>query len=204
MINENFVIIGALLSLIGSLDYVVGTIRGKTQPNRATWFLWAFAPLIAVTAMLNGGVKWQGVLMTFMVGFGPLLVFLSSFVNKKSVWKLTKFDYICGALSVLGLVGWSIAKDGDVAIFFSISADALALLPTLVKSWKSPESERWLVFLLASINAIITLLTIKVWDFTHIGFPIYILIVCLALFFIIRFRLGPLIIGKMKQKQATI
>lgn len=190
MINENFVIVGAILSLIGSLDYVVGTIKGKTQPNRATWFLWALAPLIAVGAMLSEGVSWQGVLMTFMVGFGPLLVFLSSFVNKKSVWKLTWFDYLCGILSIIGIIGWLIAKDAKVALIFSIAADALALLPTLVKSWKSPKSERSLVFLLASLNAIITLLTITVWDFTHVGFPIYILIACFGLFVIIRFQLG--------------
>ena len=39
-------------------------------------------------------------LLTFTVGFGPLVVFAASFVNPKSVWKLGRLDYTCGALSV--------------------------------------------------------------------------------------------------------
>lgn len=196
MIDPNFVILGALLSLIGSLNYVINTIKGNTKPNRATWFLWALAPLIATGAMLSEGVTWQGTLMTFMVGFGPLLVFISSFVNKKSIWKLKPFDYICGSLSVVGTIFWFVTRTGEVAIFFSIIADTLALLPTLVKAWRHPETESWLVFLFASINSLITLLTIKNWDLTHAGFPIYIFISCTVLFIVIRFGIGPKIVHR--------
>jgi len=191
MINENFVFLGALLSLIGSLNYVWNTLRGKTKPNRVTWFLWALAPMIAFTAMINQGVSFQGALMTFMVGFGPLMIFIASFVNKKSVWKITKFDMICGALSILGIIAWLLTQTGNVAIFFSIVADGLAVLPTLVKSFNEPETESSLVFLNAAISAVITLLTVTIWDFQHIAFPIYIFIVCFLLFILIQFRLGP-------------
>jgi hypothetical protein len=191
MINENFIYLGAGLSLVGSIDYVVDTVKGKTKPNRVTWFLWALAPLIAFAAMLDEGLSVRTALMTFMVGFGPLLVFVSSFVNKKSVWKFTRFDIICGVLSLIGLAAWLLTRTGDAAIFFSIAADGLALLPTLVKSFNEPETESYLVFLLGSVNAGITLLATRVWDFTHVGFPIYIFVVCVILFVLIRFEIGP-------------
>lgn len=198
MINENFIFVGAALNLIGSTSYVIDTIRGKTKPNRITWFLWALAPMIAFGAMVGQGVSVVGGLMTFMVGFGPLLVFVSSFVNRKSVWKITRFDIICGSLSLVGLGLWFVTRTGDIAIAFSIMADGLAALPTLVKAFKEPETESYLVFLLGTISALITLLAAKAWDFTHIGFPLYIFIVCLVAFILIRFKVGAIVTHKLR------
>jgi len=190
MINENFVIVGAILNIIGSGNYAYNTIKGRTKPNRVTWFLWALAPLIAFSAMLGEGVGLSS-LMTFMVGFGPLIVFISSFVNKKSEWKLTRFDMVCGGLSLVGLGLWAATNNPNLAILFSIMADGLALLPTLVKAYKEPETESWLIFMNGALSAAITMLTIKDWSFTSAAFPIYIFTVCVVLFALIRFRLGP-------------
>lgn len=193
MIDTNWIYLGALLNLIGSTTYVVHTLQGKTKPNRVTWFLWALAPLIAYGAMLGEGVSPVDGLMTFMVGFGPLMIFAASFVNKKSVWKISRFDIICGSLSLLGIVLWFIFREGWFAILFSILADGLALLPTLVKAWREPESESYLVFFNGALSAAITLLAIKTYDFEHVGFPIYIFIVCALLALIIKFKLGKLL-----------
>lgn len=198
MIHENFIYLGAVLNLIGSTSYVIDTLRGKTKPNRVTWFLWALAPMIAFGAMLGEGVSITGGLMTFMVGFGPLLVLLASFVNKKSVWKITRFDIICGTLSLVGIGLWLLTRTGEVAIVFTILADGLAALPTLVKAFKEPETESYLIFLLGAVSASITLLAAKVWDLNHVGFPLYIFIVCALAFVLIKFKIGPPIIRALK------
>jgi hypothetical protein len=187
MLNSHFVLLGFVLNMIGSLSYVVDTLKGKTRPNRVTWFMWALAPLIAFSAEISNGVGIQA-LQTFAVGFGPLLVLLASFVNTKAVWQLTGFDIICGGLSILGLLLWLITRHSDTAILFSILADAFAAIPTIRKSWQDPASESSLVFLLAAINAIITLLTIKHFTFANSAFAAYILAICILLFSLIRFR----------------
>jgi hypothetical protein len=189
MLDSKFVIFGAMLNLVGSTSYLVATIKGKTKPNRVTWFLWALAPLIAFSAEIKEGVGLQS-LMTFMVGFGPLLIFVGSFINRKSVWRLSLFDYVCGGLSLLGLVLWLLTRQGNIAIIFSIAADGLAAVPTLAKSFTEPESESSYVFGLGATSAAITLLTIDNWNFAHYGFPLYILIICLILFGLIQFKLG--------------
>ena len=189
MLHPNFVILGAVIGFLGGLSYLISTIRGETKPNRLTWFLWAIAPFIAFAAEIKEGVGIQS-LMTFMVGFTPLLIFLASFVNKKSVWKLGRFDFICGVLSLTGLFLWYITKNGNFAILFGISADGLAAAPTLVKSYSFPETENYHVYLTAAISAAITLLTIDIWNFAHFGFPLYILILCTIFVFIIKFRAG--------------
>lgn len=189
MLDPKFVIIGAVLNLIGSIGYVIDTLKGKVKPNRVSFALWAFAPLIAFGAQINQGVGLQS-LMTFMVGFGPLLVFVASFANKKAVWQLTRFDYICGGLSLIGLALWLITQEGNIAILFAIMADGLAAIPTVVKSYQAPETENGWLFLLGAISAGITLLTIDDWTFAHWAFPVYILLICLLIFSLVQFKLG--------------
>lgn len=188
MLNENFVFLGVLISVIGASSYLIDTIKGKVKPNRVSFFLWALAPLIAFAAEIKQGVGIQS-LMTFIVGFNPLLIFFASFVNKKAEWKLGSFDFICGGLSLIGLSLWYITADANLAIIFAVFADGLASLPTIVKSYNFPETERGWIYLTATINAAITLLTIKIWDFAHYGFPLNIFIVATIIFILVQFKL---------------
>lgn len=188
VIDEKFVLLGALLSAMGSLSYLRDTITGKAQPNRVTWLLWAIVPFIALSAQLNENVGAVAI-VTFMAGFSPLLIFLASFTHRNK-WKVTKLDLTCGALSVTGIVLWQLTGDGVAAIAFSILADGLAAVPTIVKAYRHPETENWHVFALAMINAIIALLTVRTWDFTHYGFAAYVLVHCAILVILIAGKPG--------------
>lgn len=197
MIDERFVLLAALINFIGTLSYLTATIKGQTKPNKVTWFLWALAPLIAFSAQMQEGVGLPA-LMTFMVGFSPLLIFLASFINKSSVWKITKFDILCGTFSLLGLFFWILTQTSTIAILFSILADAFAGIPTIVKAYKNPETENATVFLLAGTGSLITLLTIKTWTFAYFGFPVYIFLICTILFGLIHFKLGKVLAKILK------
>ena len=189
MINQNFVIVGAIIAAIGSLSYLIDTVKGRVKPNRISFLLWSLAPLIAFFAEIKQGVGIQA-LMTFIVGILPLTIFIASFVNKKAVWNLTGFDLICGALSIIGLVFWYITKSGNIAIIFSIVADALAAVPTVVKSFNYPETESAWPYFASTISAILTLLTVTVWNVANIAFPLYIVLITLLIFSLVQFKLG--------------
>lgn len=189
MINEKFVLFGAFLNIIGSGTYAWNTLQGRTKPNRVTWFLWALAPLIAFAAQLGEGVVWQA-LMTFMVGFGPLLIFIASFMNKKAFWDITKLDVACGIISIFALVLWFATGTGTVAIVFSILADLIAGIPTLIKAFNQPETEHHSVFRNGALSAAITLLTLKTWTVASAAFAMYIFVICAVLYVLIRFKIG--------------
>jgi hypothetical protein len=189
MINQNFVIVGAIIAAVGSLSYLIDTLKGRVKPNRVSFLLWSLAPLIAFFAEVKQGVGIQA-LMTFIVGFLPLTIFIASFVNKKAVWNLTGFDLTCGALSIIGLVLWFITKSGNIAIIFSILADGLAAMPTIVKSFNYPETESAWPYFTSTISAILTLLTVKVWNIANIAFPLYIVLITLVIFSLVQFKLG--------------
>jgi hypothetical protein len=189
MISDKFVILGVLLQLWGCWVYALDTIKGKTKPNRVTWFLWFLAPTVAFAAEINKGVGLLSI-MTLSVGLGPLIVLIASFANRKSYWELHWTDYLCGLLSILGLVLWLIYREGNIAIVLNILADLSAAAPTLVKSFRHPETESVEAYWVAIVNAGITLLAIKNWNVAHYGFPVYIFLVNIAFVAFIKYKVG--------------
>jgi hypothetical protein len=192
MINQNFVIVGAIISTVGGLSYLIDTLKGNVKPNKVSYLVWSIAPLIAFFAEMKQGVGLQS-LMTLTVVFLPFAVFVASFVNKNAEWKLTYFDVTCGALSLVGLVLWYITKSGNIAIFLSILADFLAAVPTIVKAFNYPETESAWPYFTATISAALTLLTIQMWNFATYAFPVYILLVTLVISSLVQFKLGKVL-----------
>lgn len=191
MINENWIFLGALLSLVGGLSYVRDILRGKARPNLVTWYIFALAPMIAFASMISQGVGFRQSLLTFMVGFNPLLIALTgTFFTKHPKWKITRFDLSCGALSLVGLALWGITREGNLAIVFSLAADILAFLPTIVKAYRYPDTESPWLFMYGLVNSVIAMLIITTWDFAHAAFPVYIFAACVTAIVLIYFRLG--------------
>jgi len=190
---EYLVFLGFVVQQFGLFAYLRDTLRGKTQPNRIAFFLWALVPMIGVAAALSEGVTFAA-LPVFAAGFGPLLVFLASFVNKKAYWKISRFDWACGALSVLAVILWQMTNNPDLAIAFAVLADFSAALPVIKKCWTHPHSETSIFYLTAVFNQSTAFLAMKDFSFTEVAFPLYLLSICVAFYAIItiRKRITPL------------
>jgi hypothetical protein len=189
MLSPYFVIVGTLIGAVGSIAYLIATFKGEVKPNRVSFLLWGIAPLIAFAAMKEKGVGLES-LMTLSVGVFPLLIFFASFFNKKAEWKLSRFDYLCGFLSVLGLILWRLTREGNVAIVFSIVADGLAAVPTVVKAYQYPETEVAWPWIMTSIGVVITLLTLTQITLANSAFNIYILAVNTTIFALVYTKIG--------------
>jgi hypothetical protein len=190
VINVNWVYLGAAIGVLGTSVYLRDTLRGTTKPNRVTWLLWAVAPLLAAAVEWDEGVGLRA-LPTFVVGFMPLLVFIGSFHNPAAVWKIRRFDYACGVMSVVGTVVWLVTRNGILAISAAIAADFLAGIPTLMKSWTHPETETVYSYVGAVLSMAIVLLTIDHWTFDVAAFPIFIVCVASVEVFLVGFEPGP-------------
>lgn len=189
MLPEFFVIIGTLIGAAGSVAYLIDTLKGKVKPNRVSFLLWSLAPIIAFFAQIQQGVGLES-MMTLSTGVLPLTVFCASFFNKQSVWKLTRFDLPCGALSLVGLALWQITRVGNIAILFSIIADGFAAIPTLIKAYRYPDTEIAWPWMASVVGVILTLLTLSSITFANSGFIIYILVLDAIIFALVQFRPG--------------
>jgi len=184
------------LQLLGELVYVRNTLHGRSQPNRISFFLWVLNPAVAIAAGLSVGETWS-LLPIFMVGFGPFLILLASFWNEKAYWKLGRFDYLSGFLSLLALGLWVLTKEPALAVLFAILADFFASVPTLVKGWKYPESETGISYALSFLNASVGVALLQSFDFANSGFLIFTVLINFLLAFSI-YKINPL--PKMREE----
>lgn len=190
------VLIGAFVGSIGVYVYAKETILGKTKPNKITWLMWSVAPLIATAAALSDGVRWA-VLPVFVSGFGPFVIFISSFVNPKAYWKLETFDYICGACSVLALILWGITKEPLIAIIFAIVSDGFAAIPTIIKCWRHPETESVEAYMAGLFAVLTSFFALKRFDMSELAFPVY-------LFFANSLLITAVYIGRFRSLRKSI
>jgi hypothetical protein len=172
--HTTLAIAGAVANFIGGLSYVRAILKGQAAPNRVTWLLWAFVPLIAGAAQLRSGVG-ISTLVVMSVGASPACVVLASFIAGTGSWKLGPFDYICGACALAALALWAVSGDPITAIVFSILGDAAAALPTVRKAWLAPETEDRPAYLLALLVMLLGILSVQETTFAAYAFNAYLL-----------------------------
>jgi len=170
------VILSAGVSLLGGSAYIRDTLGGKSKPNRVSWSLWALTPLIGTAAALAAHADVWVTIRIFLAGFIPLLVFVASFINRQSYWKLTVFDAICGACALLALIIWGIADSPRMAILLAAIGDGFATLPTIRKAWAHPDTETGITYFTSFIAVLLVLPSIPVWNIENSAFQIYLLI----------------------------
>ncbi len=175
MLPEYCTTIGAIIGSLGGLYYVYETIAGRAQPNRISWLLWGIFPMIIFAAQRAQGVA--GISWTsFAAGFTPLLIVAASFFNKKAYWKSEPRDHFLMAAAILGMILWAITDRPNLAILFSLVADMLAGLPTVIKSYRHPHSESWVAYAVSALGFGISLLSVQTHTFEHTAFAAYLCI----------------------------
>ena len=185
MIPEKFIYIGISISLIGIFFYIKDIISGDTKPNRVSWFFWMLAPFVGAYLQFKAGAG-LSVLAILISGIGPLLVLIASFIwNKNSYWKITVFDILCGLFALVALVIYIFTNKFAISIAFAILSDLLAGIPTLIKSWKFPETETGFEYICSVLNALIGISVIKNWSFSIYSFGVYLVIFNLTIVYFV-------------------
>jgi hypothetical protein len=170
---HGLVILSVVIAFMGAYAYIRDTLRGNTQPNRVTWFMWALAPLIGAAAAWDSGADGLALVRVFLAGLMPLLVFLASFVNAQSYWKLNKFDLACGAMSLAALLVWGAADSPRLAILLAVVGDGFAGIPTLRKAWQFPETETGQMYIASFLSSILVMPSIPEWNIENAAFTLY-------------------------------
>ena len=175
MLPESCAIIGAIIGSLGGFYYLFETIVGRAQPNRITWLLWGLFPMVifaAQRAQNVEGLSWA----SFVAGFTPLLIVLASFFNKKAYWKSAPRDYGLMAAAIIGLILWALTHNPNLALLFSLLADMLASVPTLIKSYQHPRSESWIAYAISTFGFGMSLLSVQTYNFENTTFVAYVFI----------------------------
>lgn len=175
------VVLSVCISITGSIAYIRDTIKGTTKPNKVSYFVWALAPLLGTGAALDAGADFWATVRVFISGLVPFATLMVSFFNPQSYWKLSIFDWLCGAFALIALGFWLLAGSPVIAVLLLAIADGFALIPTLIKTWRYPETETGYAFVAGLIAVLLVLPSIPVWNIENSAFQIYLLIANIAL-----------------------
>lgn len=122
MIPEYFAFVSLAIISIGSLSYLLLTIRGAVQPNIVSFLLFGLLPLIVFLAQADEGaglVRW----ITFGMSILPFMIVVAALFNPAAYWKLETYDYMLGALALLSIGLWYLTGEALVALVLALVAD---------------------------------------------------------------------------------
>jgi hypothetical protein len=162
--------LAGVISLLGFLPYIAEIVRGKTRPNRVTWWIWtAVGAVLCVSYYASGARHTVWVPVSYVLG--PLVTALLSL--KYGEGGADRFDRACLGASLLSLVAWWLARSPLMVLLVNIGIDALGALPTLRKTYYAPAEESlrsWSIFLLADV---VNLCALGSWSVATALYPLY-------------------------------
>ena len=181
-----FGIASGALSVFAFLPYILDTIARRTEPQRASWLIWAVLGSIAFMSQVFEGA-------TSSLWFAGVQVASTIIILVLSIWVgtgkfLGKSDYMILVAASIGLLLWYFTDNAAYALAITISISLLGGMATIVKAYRDPESETlitWVVSLVASVCAI---LSVGVVDPTLLAYPLYLFTLYLG--FIVAIVLG--------------
>ncbi len=182
MIIQNILYVAVLINLIATFYYCKDIFNGHTKPNLISWFFWALVPLIGVFFQIKAGAG-LSVLPILTDGLNCFIIIIFSLWNENGYWKIERFDIICGILAFMSLVFYIFSHNLSISLVFAICADFFAAIPTIVKSWKFPETETGGVYIVAALTNVFGLLIIKNWIFPIYSYGIYFVLMNLLVVF---------------------
>ena len=157
-----------LIAFGASAPYIRDIVRYRVQPARSTRLMLFFLVALGLLQSHSIGSTWSLFLLVGEVG------------------GMAKLDIICYSLLVVDVTFWLTTDNTQMALVLTITADIIATVPTIIKTYKFPNSETPLFHGLGTIAALLAILAEPQFIFVTVMFPIYLfftngLITCLSL-----------------------
>lgn len=162
----------ALLSLsIGIYSYFhyyKDIFAGKTKPHRFTYFVWTLITAISFFGQsISGAGPGAWVMgLTVLACFG---IFILSFKYGEKEIVLADWLALSGAL--IALFSWIITRSPTIAAILISLTDALALVPTIRKSFQKPYDETAISYFAGGLQFAISLLAIRTFSIATAFYP---------------------------------
>jgi hypothetical protein len=176
MLPEYITLFTLPVSILFTIKYITAAFQNRIRPNIVSWSVWSVSSLLSFTAAFISGSNFLQIFSTFTAGFFPLLTVLSLIIIHRGKFRLSKLDFVCIILALVGLVFWKTLGNPIFAYSAGLLADMIGFLPTIYKTIKDPKSEDYKIYLIGVGNVLIQLLVLKSFSIYTLGFPIYVFI----------------------------
>ena len=162
--------------IIGSAQviYLINTIGRKVRPSVLSWIGWAFLMGTSVLSQVVGkGWQWSmtGILCSTLgcLTIGVVALLIRNYALERKDWQYVVWALLCVMVYWLSANPW-------MTTIFAIGADAVLGIPTVLKAWRDPVSERSLSWLLGVVSSTLALIICVGHDWIYVLFPAYLLL----------------------------
>lgn len=167
-------LIAGMLAIVAFLPYILSILKGKTRPNKTTWWVWTIIGGLVLLSYYSVGAN-----STLWV---PIALFVGMFATAvlslkygESGW--SKLDLYCLGGGAVGIILWIIFSEPLLALVASMFVSFVGALPTIKKTYIDPAGEDRLAWILFSIADIVNLFAIEQWVFAIAIYPICLFII---------------------------
>ena len=169
-----FGLMSAVLSTFAFLPYILDTLRGRTQPQRASWLIWSLLGSIAFVSQVFEGASHSLWFAGIQVS-GTIVIFLLSIARGVGGFVQAK-DRLVLLAAAAGLGIWYLTDTPAYALGISVTISMLGGLVTICKAFKSPDSETMTTWAVSFVAAICAILAVGQLDWVLLAYPVYLLI----------------------------
>lgn len=129
---------GIGFEIISSILYYRDIFRGKTKPHLFTFLVWSIVTTIAFLGQVVGG----GEAGSWITAASALMIIsvvpLCFWFGTKDITRSDTFFLVAALLSI---IPWLLTKNPLWSVILVTLIDALAMIPTLRKTWRDPSTE---------------------------------------------------------------
>lgn len=160
--KELYGYVAVILTVAAYIPYYRDILRGKTHPHVYSWSLWAVLTAILAGLQLQGGA---GTAAWVTVVVGILCVGVVGLSLRKGKRDITTTDSIVAGLALVAIVFWLLADKPLVSTVLAITADMLAFIPTVRKTYHKPYSETLSMYVTNVIRFMLAFAAIETYTF---------------------------------------
>jgi hypothetical protein len=181
-IQTILIVISTLLAMSSPIVYARAIIKGEAKPHRTTRLVLFLFTILATISLFAKGDR----VAIWLAGVSALQASFTFLLSLKyGVGGHSKVDIVCLIMAVFGIILWQTTKEASFALMFAIAADFIGMVPTLVKTYKYPQSEIALFWLIDTCAGTLNLLAVKSWNLSQFIYPLYIALINFAVFILV-------------------
>ncbi len=173
MMFQIFAAVSVVFFLLAVPPYIIDTLKGKTKPERATWFVFSVLGIIAFISQAKLGATWS-LVFSGVDTLGSLIILGLSIKSGVGGW--TRLDRIALVIAATGVVIAVFAHQPIIALLGNIMADISGTILTMYKTFHAPDTETTISWLLTGTSAFMGVLSVGSWNIALLLYPMYIML----------------------------
>lgn len=158
------------ISLFAYIPYIIDSYKGKTKPHAISWFTWGLISYLAfgIQPSKGGGA---GSYINLVMGIICTINFILGLRN--GLKDITKADLIAFALAIIAIILWVFVSQPLFSILLVVFIDIMSFIPTFRKSWRKPQEETLLTWLLSIVKNTLNIFALESLTLITVIYPLY-------------------------------